>query len=314
MSVDTVLYKYRAVTNQTFDALIADKIFFADPRSFNDPLEASPSLKVDISTKELKAAFISLAEKRVRDEMTSAAKIVKYRGPKTTEHIARHAKRTAIELVENIEYNATNPAYEISDPLTTLLAEGIEDELLQRYNKGIVSLAERDTCPLMWSHYGDQHKGICIGYSIPADMTDNTHKAVYGGGRQIKASDVVAMLSGNTSAQRKVDKAVLLTKATDWQYEREWRVIGERGLQNSRLEMREIVFGIRCPVAAKYMLVKTLSDRQRPVRFYEIRQQSANFHLKKFALDCDEMLHHFPVCHRALIDLFARVELPFVEP
>jgi hypothetical protein len=40
-----------------------------------------------------------------------------------------------------------------------------------------VALGARADCPLMWSHYGDQHNGICIGYSIPDDAT--VHRVRY---------------------------------------------------------------------------------------------------------------------------------------
>ncbi len=106
-----------------------------------------------------------------------------------------------------------------------------EEELLRRYGKGIVSLAERANCPLMWSHYGDQHKGVCLGYSIRVRAAGDLHKISYGGSRLIAASAVAAMLDGDEEARHKVDEAVLTKKAVDWRYEREWRLIGPRGPQ-----------------------------------------------------------------------------------
>ena len=96
-----------------------------------------------------------------------------------------------------------------------MLRYRIELELLQRYEKGIVALAERADCPLLWSHYGDQHGGICIGYSVPTDTVDDVHKVNYGGSRQVSASLVAAMLAESDDARMQVDEAVLLRKAEE---------------------------------------------------------------------------------------------------
>ena len=86
------------------------------------------------------------------------------------------------------------------------------EELLRRYDKGVFSLAQRVTCPFMWSHYGGQHRGLCFGYSIPAEASADSQKIRYGGSRLVQASDVAAMLDGDDDARNRVDEAVLLKK------------------------------------------------------------------------------------------------------
>ncbi len=103
------------------------------------------------------------------------------------------------------------------------------------------------------------------------------------------------MLAGNESARDQVDEAVLLRKAGSWRYEREWRLIGRRGLQNSPLELEEVIFGMRCEESVKYALVKALEGRSGQVKFYEMREVPDTFQLKKVALkDGDELFVHFP--------------------
>lgn len=283
------LYKYRAFSNRTLDALIADQMFFADPSTFNDPLDTRPTLDTDIDADALAAILTRLVEQRVSAEMNAAAKTIRYSGPKTISHIAAHSRRRAEQVVAEIRYNATNPEYDIEDPARFLFGQYVEEELLRRYGKGIFSLAERANCPLMWSHYGDQHKGVCIGYSIPELAAGDLHKISYGGSRLIAASAVAAMLNGDEEARHQVDEAVLTKKAIDWRYEREWRLIGPRGSHDSPLEMEEVVFGMRCSHAVKFAIVKALADRSRPVRFYEIRERRGRFLLGRHAIDVDEL-------------------------
>lgn len=288
------LFKYRPFRDQTLDMLVTDRIFFADPSTFNDPLDTKPSLEADIDSKGLELILTKLVEQRESAEMTAAAKTIKYRGPKTIEHIFRQSQRRATSFVDRIRYDAESPMYERDDTFTNLLRSYVEIELLRRYDRGIFSLAERATCPLMWSHYGDQHKGVCIGYSVPFDAISSVHKMEYGGARLVAASKVAAMLQSNEAAHQHVDRSVLLRKAKDWHYEKEWRVIGPRGLQNSDLELEEVIFGLRCDLSVKYAISKALEGRSRAVKFYEIRQAHGTFKLKKYILNSSELAVDLP--------------------
>ncbi|WP_235525270.1 MULTISPECIES: DUF2971 domain-containing protein [unclassified Sphingomonas] len=288
------LYKYRNFSNRTLSMLIDDTVYFADPTTFNDPLDTKPALAADIDNAALETILARLIEDRTVAEMSAAAKTLRYRGPKTLDHIARHGRKAAQRGLADLRYNATDPEYEIEDPERFLLGYYVQEELLRRYDKGVFSLVARATCPLMWSHYGDQHRGLCIGYSVPPAATSNVRKMRYGGSRLVQASAVAAMLGGDDAARRRVDDDVLLRKAKPWIYEREWRLIGSRGEQNSPLELEEIVFGMRCATAVKYSVVQALAQRSRAVGFFEIREQRDSFALARHRIDISELASSRP--------------------
>ncbi|WP_439408543.1 hypothetical protein ACNJX9_09355 [Bradyrhizobium sp. DASA03076] len=104
------------------------------------------------------------------------------------------------------------------------------------------------------------------------------HKVKYGGTRLVDASKILAMLDGNKDARRQVDEVVLLRKAASWLYEQERRLIGPGGVLHSLLELEEVIFGMRCKQAVKYAIVT--DGRQRPVRFYEMRELHGTFNLR----------------------------------
>ncbi len=299
------LYKYRDFSDRTLAMVISDNVYYADPSTFNDPLDTRPSLKTDLDVAKLEKVLRSFVERRTSAEMSAAAKTMESRGPKTMDHIKRHSRRQADQLIGEIEYRAMDTDYDSEDRQRLLLGHYIEEELLRQYDKGIVTLAERATCPLMWSHYGDQHRGVCIGYSVPVNAAGDLHKVEYGGSRLVAASKVAAMLGGNDAARGQVDEAVLLRKASSWRYEREWRLIGPRGLQNSPLELEEIIFGMRCKAPVKYAVVKALEDRDRLVKFYEMLEVPGTFELKKCALNHNhELFVHFPKRSLSIIEAF----------
>lgn len=300
------LYKYRDLSSRTIDLIVADKLFFADPFTFNDPLDSRPSLKIDVPTASLEAILRDLIERRV----SAATKVVKSLGAKSLELAKQRGRREATRRLEELAYLATDPEYEDTQKHhQSLLAQYIESELLAHDNKGVLSLAERATCPLMWSHYGDQHKGVCIGYSIPESEADKLHQVKYGRSRLVSASDVASMIQNYESAGRRVDEAVFLRKAWDWNYEREWRLIGPRGASSSILELSEIIFGMRCEPSVKFTIVKALAKRSHQIKFFELREAAGTFKLRKYPIrKDDELFVHFPRRGRDIIDAFSRVK------
>lgn len=293
-SIPDRLFKYRSFSNLTLEMLVEDRIFLADPTTFNDPLDTRPTLESDIDDDQLELVLSRLVTERVSAEMSAAAKAIKYGGPKTVDHIARGSQAQADSVIAEIRYNATDPEYEIPHAKRLLLCHSIENELLRRYDKGVFALAERVNCPLMWSHYGDQHKGLCLGYSVPKETQLDVSKVKYGGSRIIQASMLASMLDGDLSAQKRIDEAVLLRKAQPWRYEKEWRYVGPKGLQDSLLELEEVTFGMRCASSVKFAVVRALEARGRKVRFYEIRETRGRFTLLKRALDTDELAGTYP--------------------
>jgi Protein of unknown function (DUF2971) len=70
---------------------------------------------------------------------------------------------------------------------------------------------------LMWSHYADNHRGIVLEYS-----TDN---AVFGIAQEVQYLSSYPRWSPH-DLMTKSTVQLLLTKSDDWEYEREYRVIG----------------------------------------------------------------------------------------
>lgn len=96
--------------------------------------------------------------------MNAAARSIKYRSPRTIQHIDRLGRYEVERTLAEIAHRATDPDHgaDQSDNHRWLLEQQLQTELMKQYDRGILSLAERNSCPLMWSH-GEQHHGLCIG-------------------------------------------------------------------------------------------------------------------------------------------------------
>lgn len=295
------LYKYRDLTARTLEMVVGDRLHFADPSTFNDPLDTRPSLDNDVDVGELGRILRMLIEQRNAAEMCEAANAMRLGGPRTADLIEKRSRGRADEELAEIEYRATDPEFDTESNLRY----DIELELLRRYEKGIVSFAERDDCVLMWSHYGDQHRGICLGYSVPEGATGDVHQVAYDGDRLVRASEVGAMLDGDDKARAKVDAAVMLRKAERWSYEQEWRLIGRRGTERSPLELEEVIFGMKCKDSVKYTVMRALEGRSGSVEFHQMREERGKFNLRKDELTYDdELFMDFPHRHLDMLEGF----------
>jgi Protein of unknown function (DUF2971) len=229
----------------------------------------------------------------------------------TSKKAAAHAKRLGEQAAHtelaNIAHHATNPEYEVSEEEAErwLLTSDIEHELLKRYDRGVCCFSAAVDNRLLWSHYGDQHRGLCIGYGLNRTPRPHLRKVVYGGSRTVATSLIArALLENDPEAQESLDRDVLLRKATPWRYEREWRLLGDRRVQVSTLELKDVTFGLRCPVALMHAVITALESREEEVRFYEMYQVRGSFKLKRKPVDTDEMRDYLPKTARSGVEIF----------
>jgi hypothetical protein len=277
-------HRYVRFNTNTLDSLCEDTLHFAQPGSFNDPLDCKPTLECDSDLEQLREVLALLFERRVIEEKRVLARKADFRDPSSDLQVAKRAKTEAARELADIAYHATNPEHG-HDPLENekwILTWAIRRELLKHYERGVCCFSTTPTSPLLWSHYGDQHHGICIGYSTDRNPKPNLEKVEYGGDRRIKTSTLIkAFIHAEPEAVDELDRAVLLRKAPGWRYEREWRLIGSQGVQNSPLLLKEVTFGLRCSPSVKHAVVQSLASRSKPVRFYEIHEVPDRFGLRR---------------------------------
>lgn len=291
------VYRYQRLSATTIESLCSDKLFFARPTAFNDPHDCKPTVESDSDGNTLRTVLAKLITRRVEAETIGALKDAKVQGKKAEAHAHRSGKQAAHQELANIKYNATNPDYEVSkeEAERWLLTSAIQQELLAQYDRRLCCFSETVDNPLLWSHYADKHQGICIGYGLNRVPRPNLHKVVYGGSRTVKTSLIArALLENDMGSKNLLDREVLLRKAPSWRYEREWRLLGEVGAQDSCLELIDVTFGLRCPAALQHALISALASRSNTVKFFEMHEIDGSFKLKRSLVDTEELRGYFP--------------------
>ncbi len=297
-AVPKTFYKYRAFDSRTLESLCRDRLYFAKPTELNDPLECSPTVESDSSINELRDLLTKLIQRRVVSETISYLKNARIEGTKANAHAHKLALDASNRTLGEITYQATDPEVHdgtVEEAESWILTRYIQDEMIQHYDKGVCSLSTVYNSPLLWSHYGDQHKGICIGYDLDRQPKPLPLKVSYGGSRTIQTSAIIkALVDEDPSARESLDRDVLCRKARGWAYEKEWRLIGKQGFHNSYLRMKEVTFGLLCPSSVQHAIINALHMSHSPLKYYYMRVHARTFRLSRSLTDDDELKASLP--------------------
>lgn len=118
------------------------------------------------------------------------------------------------------------------------------------YTHGLICFSESCKSPLMWGHYADNHKGICLGFDVDTKSPEYKEfvKVIY---KKEKVHFKIEQL------EEGFNKKLIKFKDISWEYEREWRALvtlkGKDQLSHdlyfkqftSSLKLKEVIYGIR---------------------------------------------------------------------
>lgn len=223
------LYKYRSMSDQPVKkkdeqtgiekddltelekvrkTILDQEIWFAKPSTFNDPFDSFPAINVD-GAEEQKVEFWE--------------RLINRDSP--------HKSR------EDIQTEARSAVRNGHD-LQRLMDKMINRKYWDNFKTFCLSNTQRNI--LMWSHYANNHKGICLGFDSTPEKT------VFGGAKKVKYCEdryEIAWLDGDRE-EGLIES--LYRKSDLWKYEQEWRIVypGHRGSQDYKTEeLEEIIFG-----------------------------------------------------------------------
>jgi hypothetical protein len=91
---------------------------------------------------------------------------------------------------------------------------------------GIGSFCEIHNHVLMWAHYANQHKGICIVYDFAKLRRRLPANVVF---TRISYTEEKPVVRSTTRDVMALAKRVLSVKKRSWLYEREWRMFAPKG-------------------------------------------------------------------------------------
>ena len=187
------VFRYSAENDQTLGYVRQRIIYFASPSQFNDPYDCA--LATEWMTPEVSEQDINAIR-----ESSYLSEIFNTRG-------TRRFK------------------YAHSDELKDLAIDTF-NKLIAYLNteRGVACFSECNDNLLMWGHYADSYKGICLEFRLGLDPFNKLHRVNYATAFPLpKLIDILK----RKDAQHEMMHTVYCTKSIDWSYEKEWRAVNE---------------------------------------------------------------------------------------
>ena len=192
------LYKYHQMNLHLMEMLTNAKFYMSKRSDLNDPLDSTFAISLESYLKLYYEKYPSLKSNKEHVELVSSI------------------FKSEIERGESSWINTI-------------------DEL---YSKLRVSCFTEDgNNPLMWSHYAQNHTGVCLKFELSKDP--NLEKAI----NPVSYIDEFIDINGAEDFRK-----CLLSKVKTWSVEKEWRIISEKERFPFKQEaLIQIIFGLKVP-------------------------------------------------------------------
>ena len=253
------LYRFRSNTDYTISALRKDQIWGSNIWEFNDPYECVPFC-------DFAKLQQTLDEEMSFDHVENVIKILK--SGEIPENVVRVFGKSAIDHLIHEVPDTYNPErfrqacegikrqiiQNASANLDKLNSDFFEGILLEESRRYIACFCEENDSSLMWGHYANGHRGLCLEYDFseiikPCTLEcQQSHQCnnlllsptiapvIYKTTRLDAPAHMLTLLQMMIQEnQQMVPRGIyqrdtlliakcLLTKSNDWAYEKEWRI------------------------------------------------------------------------------------------
>lgn len=227
--------------NYTMDILTKNELYLNSVSSFNDPFEFIPP--IINGTKE------QMMEKYLK------------------------GKREAGENVKQKDIDKINYVIQsLTDDEKKQISIGMNESF--RNTMGVYCFSEKKNNILMWSHYADYHKGICLEF-------DHSDPKLFSAERVSYSPDYPQYNLFSTEVEEK--NAKYFTKSEDWTYEAEYRIVIPNFAEKAKGFEPQIITGviIGCCMPNEQIeeVKEVLQTRKTPVTLYQARKKERDFGL-----------------------------------
>ncbi|RIV73194.1 DUF2971 domain-containing protein [Flagellimonas aequoris] len=257
-----IVYKYRSWTNDYHkDVLLKRQVFLSPPSDFNDPFDCRVTKNHHLlNTPERIEEYIEKGIKGNLGYLISQGRDIEFE---------RNHLRERLQNLDQYQKEF----------------EALDIEYTDKY-LGVLSLSERWNSILMWSHYGDFHKGYCLGFDEEIIRTSGYFGK---GGRVTYTNDLPKIDPINAENEIMTSFYQTHFKAKDWEYEEEYRLtklyFDKPNEEPNRViilpenSIREVVIGLNTSNEHKKEIISFCKEKTIPV--YQAKKEQYEFKLKR---------------------------------
>jgi len=253
-------YKFRSINTIDADSvsrlreiLVDSKLWLASPESFNDPFDMSAKIIVNGT----------IEEKRTRIKG-----ILKENGYRNSQ-----IKKLLPKYIQNMNKSDFN----------TFVNKTHKDTVSRT---GVLSFAGDPRNILMWSHYSDNHQGVCLQFEVARDII------TIGSASPVEYSSQYPTANWVRDYEKDLQK-VLLRKYDGWAYEKESRIIkleeANSYFKFAPQSLTGVIFGCHVSSSTIEIVLDLLKERStlglpKPTLYQAIKSQTQyKISIKTFA-------------------------------
>lgn len=256
-SVDGVpakFYKYRSINGDEGKwaerTVLHNEIYFSPASSFNDPFDLRPAFSLQSTPDRQREDFLRMSRK--------------FEPHLTEDERVAEADRVMATSMSAVDIGGT-----------TAVIQFIHSQFMST-NVGVFCVSTKPDDILMWSHYADSHRGICIEFDGMLSLMAHAQKVQY-------SRDRVPINPYEDSQEAMMRKA-LLSKSEQWSYECEWRLIRYQGgpgvVQFRPANLTGIIIGALASTSTVDTVMTWARQRSIPVSLYQSSVSPKKFELQ----------------------------------
>ena len=159
--------------------------------------------------------------------------------------------------------------------------ESVNEEYLRRIHTriGVFSMASEYDNHLMWSHYANMHKGICVGFNIDELRSQIEDWGIFSISYQEELPFIELSEDHMIFA-----KKLLCTKSSVWSYEQEYRILrfdfARRTLRVSAESVDQVIFGLRMQQETKLKILDLVKSQFPHASVFEAKRNRDYFKIE----------------------------------
>jgi hypothetical protein len=296
------MFKYSSINSYSLRNLQKNQIYFNNPLNFNDPFDTfQPAIMSEISNEKFVEIFNKTSKRKFDTKSLLAILNKTISKEKLYEFCEEHAeymfdfnikdenqifdsKEDFLKQINDSEESKNNSIDNISrffqfikQRLQTSVINNLHQMRKDSLSKiGVSCFSKNNSNLLMWSHYADSHRGMCLEFDSKAQPFSKSFEVLYKS--KIPKINMDSLLNEELDSEFIIN--LLSFKSIDWKHEEELRIFHQESNKcyvypsNS---LKAIYFGLRADQSDIEIVCSIIKSQNPDVQFYRMEKKELTF-------------------------------------
>ncbi|WP_044204224.1 DUF2971 domain-containing protein [Flammeovirga sp. OC4] len=304
------MYKYSSISTQTLRNIQLDQIYFNHPINFNDPFDTFQELNITNFSDE---NYITLYCNYIKRELDKDSLIKILNNSITELEFMKFVKKDIdyfLDFSFDNQLGLFKSKEELLNHITSTnyleLSNIIRDVILGTKNKidlslkksfsnlrhekysniGVCCFSKSFDNLLMWSHYGDCHKGICLEFDDSIEPFSKGRNVIYE--NHFPSINLDEIFCNDDEKDFLLVSKLLSYKSKDWIYEKEIRLIHNEAntcYKYPTESLKSIYFGLKVDLTDRDIICTILKEKNPAIKFFQMEKNLSKYQLEPVELE-----------------------------